>query len=231
MLDTLELSAPVLAGNGIEVRLLELDRLGDLDMAAALALTATEQAEYAELRHPLRRREWLGARVCLKLMAQRQGRVASMLDCAVLKDPRGRPSLVFAERPTIGVVADCSLSHKGRFVCAATSSAVGSLIGVDIEEISPRLRRLTRQFVHPSDRLLPSHPEDEGLAILWALKEACSKVLGRGLAMALGDVRCEETTPGAHRVTTGEQELTGRHTTHDRYAVALCVGAIRTDAN
>ena len=42
MLDTLALSAPVLAGNGIEVRLLELDRLGDLDMAAALALTATE---------------------------------------------------------------------------------------------------------------------------------------------------------------------------------------------
>jgi phosphopantetheinyl transferase len=231
MLDALELSAPALDGDGIEVRLLELDRLGDLDMAAARALTATEQAEYAELRHPLRRREWLGARVCLKLMAQRQGRVASMLDCAVLKDSRGRPRLVFAERPATGVVADSSLSHKGRFVCAATSSAVGSRIGVDIEEISPRLRRLTRQFVHASDRLLPSHQEDEGLAILWALKEACSKVVGRGLAMPFGEVRCEEIAPGVHRVTTGKYELTGRHATHDGYVVVLCVGAIGSDTS
>src|SRR5262249_56244749 len=168
--------------------LLEVGRLGDLDVAAALVLTAPEQAEYAELRHPMRRREWLGARVGLKLMALRQGRVASVLDCAVLKDPRGRPRLVFAERPTTGVVADCSLSHKGRFVCAATSSAADRRIGVDIEEISPRLQRLTRQFVHANDRLLPSHPEDERLTILWALKEACSKVVGRGLAMPLGDV-------------------------------------------
>lgn len=231
MLDALELSSPALAEEGIEVRLLELDRLGDLDMTAAVTLTAPEQAEYSELRHPLRRREWLGARVCLKLMAYRQGRVASLLDCAVLKDPRGRPRLVFAERPAIGVVADCSLSHKGRFVCAATSSAAGLRIGVDIEEISPRLRRLTRQFVHASDRLLPSRPEDEGLAILWALKEACSKVVGRGLAMPLGDVRCEEAAPSIHRVTLGELELIGRHTTHDGYAVALCMGAIRTDAS
>jgi phosphopantetheinyl transferase len=225
VLDPNALTALALGDDGIEVRLLDLARLGDLELVATGFLAEPEQAEYAELRHPLRRREWLGARVCLKLMAVGQGLVAAPLDCAVIKDPRGRPRLVFAPVLATDVVADCSLSHKGRFVCAATSRAPGARIGVDIEEISPRLRRLARQFAHERDRLLGSHPEDERLAILWALKEACSKVVGRGLAMPLREVACEEIAPGRHRVTTEALELTGRHTTHDGYAVALCVGA------
>ena len=58
-----------------EVCLLDLGRLHDLESAATRFLTAPEQAEYDELRHPLRRREWLGARICLKLMVMRQGLV------------------------------------------------------------------------------------------------------------------------------------------------------------
>jgi phosphopantetheinyl transferase len=225
LLDPNALTALALGYDGIEVRLLDLARLGDLELGASGFLAEPEQAEYAELRHPLRRREWLGARVCLKLMVLRQGRVRAPLDCAVIKDPRGRPRLVFAPGLATDVVADCSLSHKGRFVCAATSTAPGSRIGVDIEEVSPRLRRLAREFAHERDRLLDLHPEDERLAILWALKEACSKVVGRGLAMALREVACEEIAPGRHRVRTEALELTGRHAMHDGYAVALCVGA------
>src|SRR5262247_1305206 len=108
----------------IEVRLLDLTRAGDLEPLASAYLSAPEEAEYAELRHPLRRREWLGARVCLKLMVMRQGRIDDPRRCAVVKDPRGRPRLVFSTDTTAGVVADCSLSHKGRFACAATSSVV-----------------------------------------------------------------------------------------------------------
>jgi phosphopantetheinyl transferase len=224
-LDALELTVLPFDEDRIEVRLLDLERLGDLEPAAARVLAEPELAEYAELRHPLRRREWLGARVCLKLMAVRQGLLGAPLDCAVIKDPRGRPRLVRTPGLSTSVVADCSLSHKGRFVCAATSSAPGSRIGVDIEEVSPRLRRLARQFAHERDHLLGARPEDEQLAILWALKEASSKVVGRGLAMALRDVACEETTEGRHRIKTRELEIAGQHTTYDGYVVALCVGA------
>ena len=122
---------------------------------------------------------------------------------------------------------NASITGQTALACAAVSSAAGSRIGVDVEEIAPRLRRLTRQFVHPDDRVLDAHPEDERLAILWALKEACSKVLGRGLAMGLHDVVCEEIAPGRHRVVTGELALVGRHTTYDGYVIALCVGADR----
>ncbi len=226
-LDALEPTTLALGEAGVEVGLLALARLADQASAAARFLTAPEQAEYAELRHPLRRREWLGARVCVKLMAVRQGAAGDPLDCAVVKDPRGRPRLVFAPELTTDVVADCSLSHKGRFACAGISRTVGSRIGVDIEEVSPRLRGLARQFAHERDKVLSSRPEEERLAILWALKEACSKVMGRGLAMALREVACEEIAPGRHRVTAAELELMGHHVTHDGYVVALCFGANR----
>jgi phosphopantetheinyl transferase len=160
-------------------------------------------------------------------MVVRRGRIATPLDSLVIKDPRGRPRLAVASAPAVDVVADCSLSHKTRFACAAVSSVTGSRIGVDVEEIAPRLRRLTRQFVHADDRVLDAHREDERLAILWALKEACSKVVGRGLAMALREIVCEEIAPGRHRVVTGELTLAGRHTTYDGYVIALCVGADR----
>jgi len=208
----------------IEVRLLDLARAGDLEPLAWAYLSPPEAAEYAELRHPLRRREWLGARVCLKLMVMRQGRIDDPRRCAVVKDPRGRPRLVFTADSAAGVVADCSLSHKGRFVCAATSSDAGARIGIDIEEISPRLRRLADQFAHERDSVLGSRPTEERLAILWALKEACSKVVGRGLAMALRTVSCLELEPGRHRVATGGLELAGRHAVHDGHVVALCFG-------
>jgi len=208
----------------VEACLLDLDGRHDLESTAAQFLSTPEQAEFAELRHPLRRREWLGARVCLKLMVIRQGLVEDARQCAVVKDPRGRPRLVFVREAATPVVPDCSLSHKGRFACAVTSSAARARVGVDIEEVSPRLLRLARAFAHERDTLLGSRPDQERLAILWALKEAGSKVVGRGIAMGLREVRCEETAPGRHRVIADGVELSGRHTFHEGYVVALCFG-------
>ena len=205
--------------------MLDVTRLADTESTASRFLTPLEHAEYAGLRHPLRRREWLGARVCLKVMLMRQRRVNDPLHCAVVKDARGRPRLAFAPELPAGVAYDCSLSHKGRFVCACTASAAGIGVGVDIEEVSPRLLRLSPAFAHERDVLIGSRSAVERLAILWALKEAGTKVVGRGLGMALRDVTCEEIAPGRHRVVTADGlELRARHTVHEGYVVALCVG-------
>src|SRR5262245_12762025 len=205
---------------------MDLAAIHDLESAAGRFLTPPEQAEYAELRHPLRRREWLGARVCLKLMVSEQELIDDPLQCAVVKDPRGRPRLVATLEPA-AELPDCSLSHKGRFVCAATSLTPGSRVGVDIEEVSPRLLRLARAFTHDRDALLGALSDPERLTILWALKEACSKVVGRGIALGLRDVVCEEIAPGRHRVSTGGLALTGWHKLREGYVVGLCLGAER----
>src|SRR5262245_65612965 len=102
----------------IEVRLLDLARARDLEPLAWAYLSPPEAAEYAELRHPLRRREWLGARVCLKLMVEDQGVVDDPLQCTVVKDQRGRTRVVPALEPTGVGLHDCSLLQHTRLVQA-----------------------------------------------------------------------------------------------------------------
>ena len=208
---------------GIDAALLNATAL--TDAAAAHFLTATEHAEYARLQLPPRRLEWLGARICLKTLLLRRGWIDDPRDAEVVKDARGRPRLVRLVAGSPDVTYACSLSHKDRFACAAISSAPGLRVGVDVEAPSPRLTRVASAFAHDRDVVLADRSSEERLAILWTLKEACSKVLGRGLAMSLLDVRCEEVGPGWHRVTTAEGlELRGRHLTYEGYVVALCVG-------
>ena len=213
---------------GIDVALLDATALADAEAAAAHFLTAAEHAECAQLRQPPRRLEWLGARICLKTLLLRRRWVDDPRDCEVVKDARGRPCLVRLIAGGPDVRYACSLSHKDRFACAGISSAPGARLGVDIEMVSPRLTRLAAAFAHDRDVVLGYRSSDARLAILWTLKEACSKVLGRGLAMSLLDVTSEEVAPGRHRVTTAEGlELEGRHLTYEGYVVALCVGPDR----
>jgi phosphopantetheinyl transferase len=219
---------PILLGfeeEGIDVALLDATSLASADVAAAHFLTAAEQTECARLQQPPRRLEWLGARICLKSLLLQRRWVDDPRHCEVVKDPRGRPRLIrlVAGGPDVRYV--CSLSHKDRFACAAISSAPGLRLGVDIEAPSPRLTRVAPAFAHDRDVVLGHRSSGERLAILWTLKEACSKVLGHGLAMSLLDVSCEEIAPGSHRVTTAEGvEFRGRHLTYAGYVVALCVG-------
>jgi phosphopantetheinyl transferase len=213
---------------GIDVAVLDATRLGDVETVAAQFLTAEEHEERARLQHPPRRLEWLAARVCLKTMLLRRRWVDDPRDCEIVKDLRGRPQLARLTASGPDVRYQCTLSHKDRFACAAISSAPGVRLGVDIETVSPRLSRVAAAFVHGRDVVLADRSSEERLAILWTLKEASSKVLGRGLAMSLLDVTCEELAPGRHRIATAEGvELRGRHRAYEGHMVALCIGPDR----
>ena len=223
--EDVELTPLALGEGDVEVSLLDVTRLADTESKAFRFLTPEEHEEYERLRHPSRRREWLAARVCLKTMLLRCRRLGDPRECAIVKDSRGRPRLSFAPGLPAHPGYDCSLSHKKRFACAGASSTPAIRIGIDVEEVSPRLLSLANAFAHDRDVVIGSRPPEERLTILWALKEACAKVLGNGLAMAFRDVTCEETAPGRHRVTTADGlELRGRHIVHEGYVVALCVG-------
>jgi phosphopantetheinyl transferase len=212
----------------VEVVVLDVTRLAALEPLAHEILTPEEHTEYARLHHPARRREWLAARLCLKTLLRRRGRIRDPRECAVVKDARGRPRLVFSPELPVDPAYDCSLSHKGRFACAGAARMPDIRVGVDVEEVSPRLVRLARAFTHERDVLIGSRPESERLAIIWALKEACAKVLGGGLDAGFRDAICRETAPGRHRVTTaGGLQLRGCHLVHEGYVIALCVaGAV-----
>jgi phosphopantetheinyl transferase len=222
--DAVALTTLAMGEDGIEVALLDLTELGDPQFLASRFLAFEEYGDYALMRHPLRRRDWLGARVCLKVMLMRRGALDDPLHCAVTKDARGRPSLSLAREAGAATAYDCSISHKGRFTCAALSATPGVRIGVDVEEISLRLVRLAPSFTGDRDVLVGASAPEERVTILWALKEAGSKALGTGLGLRFSDIRCEEIGERRHRLMTPDgRELRARHLTHAGYVVALAV--------
>jgi phosphopantetheinyl transferase len=222
--DAVVLTTLAMGEDGVEVALLDLAGLADPEFLASRFLAFEEYGDYALMRHPMRRRDWLGARVCLKVMLMRRGALDDPLQCAVTKDARGRPSLSMAREAGAAAGYDCSISHKGHFACAALSAVPGARIGVDVEEISPRLVRVIPAFTGDRDVLVGASTPEERLTILWALKESGSKALGTGLGMRFSDIRCEEIGERRHRLTTPDgRELRARHVTHAGYVVALAV--------
>lgn len=222
--ENLELTPLPVGEEDVEVSLLDLTQLVDTESTASRFLTLRERGEYAQLRHPSRRREWLGARVCLKTMLLRRRSVSEPTQCEIVKDASGRPGLSFAPGRPVSAAYDCSLSHKGRFAGAAASSIAGTRVGVDVEEVSPRLLRLAAAFADDHHSLIRPRPPEERLALLWAVKEACAKAVGGGIGMALGPVSCEETAEGRHQVrTSASLEFRVRDFLHEGYVIALCL--------
>jgi phosphopantetheinyl transferase len=208
----------------VEVSLIDLTRLRNPESTAARFLTPEERQQYVRLRHPGRRREWLGARACLKAMLVARGCIGDPLQCQIVKDTGGRPQLAFAPGLPLTAVHDCSLSHKADFACACASSRLRTKVGVDIEKVSPRLLRLAGAFVSDRDKLLGARPPEVRLAVLWSLKEAYTKALGEGLRIALTDVICRETAQGRHRVgMTDGPVCRAKHVLHAGYVIALCL--------
>ncbi len=183
---TLRLQHETLAGI---IRLGEFDGLKDLEQTF---LTPGERSLCLTLRHPMRRREWVGARAALKILLLREGIIRELYACEIRKGLDGRPSLYFPAGQETGRPVDCSLSHKDRYAMAAFTTAKGVRLGADLEEISPRLVRLRSHFINEQDSLLASPREEVGSAILWAMKEAASKVSGQGLRTGLWNLVCLE---------------------------------------
>ncbi len=95
-------------------------------------------------------------------------------DCSLIYTSEGRPLL--SDR-------HISISHSKTHLCVALSKT--QEIGVDIEEIQPRLLRVKDRFLNPIER------EEIGddlalLAITWSAKEAIYKIAG-AKAGAIGE--------------------------------------------
>jgi len=216
---------PIALGDGDdEVALLDVAQLTDVDRIASRYLTSHESTEFAALTHPMRRLEWLGARVCLKAMLHRSGALTDPRQCVVAKDRRGRPHLSLLHRLSSHTPYDCSLSHAGQFAAASVTRRRYRRVGLDVEQISPRVGRAAELFLSSEDVLLGNRSADIRAAVVWALKEAYAKVVGDGFGVALAGVSIHEISEGRHSVITpGGRQLPAWHVARDRYVIALCV--------
>lgn len=75
-----------------------------------------------------------------------------------------------------------SISHCGNYAAAIVSST--SRVGIDIENITPRVERIKHKFLHPDELAwVHTHPlslQIPLLTLLWSAKEAMFKWWGRG---------------------------------------------------
>ncbi|MGX9726365.1 MAG: 4'-phosphopantetheinyl transferase family protein [Candidatus Electronema sp. VV] len=208
--------------------LVDLTELGD--EAAERLLSGAEQEFFQQLRHPKRRREWLGGRIAAKAalllnLPENAAFTAQARRLTILPDAQGRP--------TVSGGADnfaLSITHSGRYVAAL--AVQGRHCGIDLQIISAKLPLLTKYFAAAAElELLAGQPELGGeaaaLTMLWAVKEAVKKSLPQQPGMFAGITADSVAAAGdrAWRFQCGAQAATAY--VFPPYVLALTSGAAR----
>ena len=161
--------------------LLEIVDLNHLPPAQAV-LSTRETAFYERLKIPKRRTEWFGGRLALKkLLSKQTGLAFTALDI-LAPDGVGKPSVTAGGTP---VLIPFSITHSNGFAVAAIAPDA-KYIGIDLEQITPRIGAWQQDFFHPSEL---TETTDAFLTRLWTQKEALVKLLGSGLTINSFDVR------------------------------------------
>jgi 4'-phosphopantetheinyl transferase len=128
-----------------------------------IKLSSYDQEEYNTIKNPLRRDEFLYARLTLQNLLSSRGFAYNGL----IKGKNGKPSLV-------GLKGHISISHSYPFVAAAVSEK--NSIGIDIQVLKSVICNLKEKFINGSDQILNTKYTDiQSLTIVWCSKEAIYK--------------------------------------------------------
>ena len=185
-------------------------------------LTGHEKTEYAVMKAACRKGEWLSARVALKNMLMDQNLIESPTDCQTEKDRYGRPHLSIYKKG-ISIILNCSISHKNGLAAICISCFPEMRVGIDIEAISERPLRVRRAFINGSDSLTGIEELKENYTILWACKEAASKVMGRGMLMDFKKLTVKGDSQGRFTVIeNGRQIIKGDYFFSEDFIIAVC---------
>ena len=185
--------------------------------------TPKDIAECDSFSNKRRQAEWMAVRIALKHALVSDGVAASPLHVHIRKNEKGCPHVVVYNPGTGKYVRSfCSLSHKGSLVFAAYSRRPGVQIGIDMERRSWKLPYLRRRFISDQDRMIDKGDEVGDCTVLWTFKEACTKLLGTGMAYGFANVQCRETSVGHCELSDGDgSQYVGRYAWFGKYALAV----------
>jgi 4'-phosphopantetheinyl transferase len=109
-----------------------------------------------------RNTQWLAGRAALDALG---------IDVAnIVKDDFGKPYLK-------GKGKNISLSHSKKYAAGIASK---SMVGIDVEEITPRIERIAHRFVHAKEwDFISDETRLTALYLLWSGKEALYKLYGK----------------------------------------------------
>ena len=125
-----------------------------------------------EIRNEGRNLQWLACRAALS-------EIIANPESKIHKDEFGKPHIIGPEH--------ISLSHTHKYAAAVSSNKP---VGIDIEEITPRIERITRRFLHEAE-IDFLRPKDKltMLYLIWCAKEAMYKLYGRKAVDFAKDIR------------------------------------------
>ena len=206
-----------------------IDGLKREEMDPSLWFNKRELEEVAQFKSEKRRAEWLAARIALKYLLLEDQKILSPLHLEVRKNQLGQPkSIIYIPETGHYEELACSLSHKNNMVVAAYART-NATVGVDIERRSWRLSRLRRRFESEEDSLLGGVDSTARDTVLWAFKEATSKLLGTGFACGFTRIVCRERRYGICEVRAPDGDnLFGAYLWLGKYVVAIVTDTLKT---
>lgn len=132
-------------------------------LAGVLGLTGTDLSLCNSFKHQGRKKHWLAARCALKTSLG-----ASAL--TIHHEANGKPVLGDGDH-------HISLSHSGDY--AASVHSLKHPVGIDIEQLKPRIFKVRERFLSPEELgFISTEMPLEHLYVLWCGKEALYKIYG-----------------------------------------------------
>ncbi|MFL5913975.1 MAG: 4'-phosphopantetheinyl transferase family protein [Gaiellaceae bacterium] len=118
----------------------------------------------------------------------------------IVYGPQGKPHLPLELDSPVSF----NLSHSGALAAIAVTRTMRLGVDIELRVPRPRLPVLAEALLAPEerhwyDRLAPSR-RTRGFFDLWSAKEACSKLIGRGLTMPLSSITLESPAAELSRV-------------------------------
>lgn len=135
------------------------------ELESQLMLSETERNYYHSLRAGSRSLQWLSSRVLLRQMIK----ATDFIDVRI--DRHDKPYLY-------NFPHHFSISHSHQFAAVMISECC--LVGIDIEEIDPKIERIAQKFLSPIEMtFLQPVQRMEQLYACWTAKEALYKLYGK----------------------------------------------------
>ena len=141
-----------------QLSLVAIERKKTLEAYLNEELFPEEREQLKTLNHEARKIEFLGVR-----RLRNEMNLISPIDYTVTR------------RPFLGIQLDTfiSISHSKNYCALGVSS---NEIGIDIEEINPRIERIAERFVNIDEKQFVSEENILDLTKLWTMKEAMFKL-------------------------------------------------------
>jgi phosphopantetheinyl transferase len=177
------------------------------------------KSELGAIQHPQRKIEWLGARALLAELLRKQNPHFEKVSKEnwLVKDDCGKPQLHLLE-------GHISIAHCKGLAVGILHSALPC--GIDIEQISPKIQRVTHRICSESEMTWAGESLDR-LSTLWCAKEALYKYYGKKKLDFKNEIQLidnQENNILIGNIAKDERQLQARiyATTFENYKIAYC---------